>query len=61
VLKIALTPLLVPRFGYVASAALLSGYYFLSIGLNVRKTYQELGQLEVSSVAMSSHEVPENS
>jgi O-antigen/teichoic acid export membrane protein len=45
-LKIALTPLLVPRFGYVASAALLSGYYFLSIGLNVRKAYQLLGSLE---------------
>ena len=45
-LKIALTPLLVPRYGYVASAALLSGYYFLSIGLNVRKTYQELANRE---------------
>ena len=41
-LKITLTLLLVPQFGYVASAALLSGYYFLSIGLNVRKTYQQL-------------------
>ncbi len=49
VLKIVLTPLLVPIFGYVASAALLSGYYFLSIGLNVRKTYQVLGRNEHES------------
>ncbi len=53
VLKITLTPLLVPMFGYVASAALLSGYYFLSIGLNVRKTYQVLGRLEFLSVPTS--------
>ena len=45
-LKISLTLVLVPRFGYVASAALLSGYYFLSIGLNVRKTYQALNAHE---------------
>jgi O-antigen/teichoic acid export membrane protein len=42
VLKIALTLLLVPHYGILASAALLSGYYVFSIGLNVRKTYREL-------------------
>jgi O-antigen/teichoic acid export membrane protein len=45
-IKIALTLLLVPRLGYVASAGLLSGYYFLSIGLNVRKTYAVIGERE---------------
>jgi len=41
-LKISLAVLLIPRFGYLASAALLSGYYILSIGMNVRRTYREL-------------------
>ncbi|MFQ5615205.1 MAG: lipopolysaccharide biosynthesis protein, partial [Anaerolineales bacterium] len=45
-LKVILVFLLVSRFGYFASAALLSGYYIFSIGLNVRKTYQELGERE---------------
>ncbi len=45
-IKIALTFLLVPIFGYLASAALISGYYILSIGLNVRKTYAEIGLQE---------------
>lgn len=49
ILKMILTPLLVPQVGYVASAALLSGYYFLSIGLNARKTYQILGRNEHES------------
>jgi O-antigen/teichoic acid export membrane protein len=46
VLKIALTLLLVPRFGYLAAAGLLTGYYLFSIGLNVRKTYLEISLRE---------------
>ncbi len=45
VLKIALTLLLVPHYGILASAALLSGYYVFSVGLNVRKVYGVLGKL----------------
>jgi O-antigen/teichoic acid export membrane protein len=33
---------LVPIFGYLGSAALLSGYYLFSVTLNVRKTLSEL-------------------
>ena len=40
--KLALTLWLVPVFGYLASAALISGYYLVSIGLNVAKTYEEI-------------------
>jgi O-antigen/teichoic acid export membrane protein len=47
-LKISLILLLVPRFGYLVNAALLAGYYFFSIGLNVRKTYAELRLRESS-------------
>jgi O-antigen/teichoic acid export membrane protein len=42
VLKIGLAILLLPRYGYLGSAALLSGYYLLSISLNVRKSHQLL-------------------
>lgn len=45
-LKTSLTLAVVPRFGYLASAALLAGYYFFSIGLNVGKVYQQLGKRE---------------
>ncbi len=44
--KVALILLLVPRFGYIASAALLAGYYVFSVGLNARKTYRVLRQRE---------------
>jgi O-antigen/teichoic acid export membrane protein len=44
ILKIGLAFLLLPRFGYLGSAALLSGYYIFSITLNVRKTRQILQQ-----------------
>jgi O-antigen/teichoic acid export membrane protein len=44
VLKIALTLLLVPHYGILASAALLAGYYVFSVGLNVRKVYEVLGK-----------------
>lgn len=40
--KIVLALLLIPRYGYIASAGLLAGYYAFSIGLNVRKVYREL-------------------
>lgn len=46
ILKIVLALLLVPRYGYLASAALLAGYYAFSISFNVRKTYRELGKRE---------------
>jgi len=49
-LKICLTFILVPNLGYLASAGLLSGYYFLSVGLNVHRTYAELGTRETTPV-----------
>ncbi len=52
-LKIGLAFLLIPRFGYLASAALLSGYYFLSIGLNFWKTWAELSSRQRASLAAS--------
>lgn len=33
---------LVPIYGFLGSAALLSGYYIFSVSLNVRKTFREL-------------------
>jgi len=33
---------IVPIFGYLGSAALLSGFYLFSVSLNVRKTFNEL-------------------
>jgi O-antigen/teichoic acid export membrane protein len=33
---------IVPIFGYLGSAALLSGFYLFSVTLNVRKTFSEL-------------------
>jgi O-antigen/teichoic acid export membrane protein len=47
-LKIAGLLLLVPVFGYLGSAALLAGFYFLSISLNVRKTYAVLRERDPS-------------
>ena len=46
-LKITLTLMLVPRFGYLVAAGLLSGYYLFSIGLNVRETYREISLREL--------------
>ncbi len=43
-LKVAGILLLVPRFGYLASAALLAGYYIFSVSLNAWKTRQILRQ-----------------
>lgn len=42
VLKIIGIILLVPRFGYLASAALFAGYYMISTSLAAWKTYQTL-------------------
>lgn len=48
-LKITGILLLVPVFGYLGSAALLAGFYFLSITLNVRKTYAVLSERDPSA------------
>jgi O-antigen/teichoic acid export membrane protein len=42
VLKVIGIIIIVPVFGYLGSAALLSGYYIFSVSLNVRKTFGEL-------------------
>lgn len=42
VLKIIGMLTIVPIFGYLGSAALLSGFYIFSVSLNVRKTFREL-------------------
>jgi len=34
--------LIVPVYGYLGSAALLSGFYFFSVSLNVRKAWSVL-------------------
>ena len=46
VLKVIGILTLVPVFGYLGSAALLAGFYFLSITLNVRKTMDVLNRQE---------------
>ena len=42
VLKVIGIIIIVPVYGYLGSAALLSGYYLFSVSLNVRKTIKEL-------------------
>ena len=42
--------LLVPKFGYLASAALFAGYYILSTSLAAWKTYQILAEREILTV-----------
>ncbi|HUV25916.1 MAG TPA: oligosaccharide flippase family protein [Anaerolineales bacterium] len=42
VLKVIGILIIVPIFGYLGSAALLSGFYVFSVSLNVRKTFHEL-------------------
>ncbi|MBE9474005.1 MAG: oligosaccharide flippase family protein [Chloroflexi bacterium] len=42
VLKIIGMLTIVPIYGYLGSAALLSGFYIFSVSLNVRKTFREL-------------------
>jgi O-antigen/teichoic acid export membrane protein len=50
VAKIILALILLPRYGYLGSAALLSGYYIFSVLLNVRKTRQLLRQNELAAL-----------
>jgi O-antigen/teichoic acid export membrane protein len=42
VLKVIGIIIIVPVYGYLGSAALLSGYYLFSVFLNVRKIVKEL-------------------
>jgi O-antigen/teichoic acid export membrane protein len=49
-LKIGLALILLPRYGYLGSAALLSGYYVFSVLLNVRKTRQVLKEREQTAL-----------
>jgi O-antigen/teichoic acid export membrane protein len=46
VLKIIGIFTIVPIYGYLGSAALLSGFYIFSVSLNVRKTFRELTNRE---------------
>lgn len=51
VLKMALAFLLVPRYGFVMEAALLSLYYILSVGLMVWRGATEIRQREQAAAA----------
>jgi O-antigen/teichoic acid export membrane protein len=46
VLKIALAIPLVPKYGYVMEAVLLSSYYVISVGFMVWRGMRELSRLE---------------
>jgi len=50
VIKVGLAIFILPRYGYLGSAALLSGYYLFSVTLNVRKTNQVLTKQRLESV-----------
>jgi O-antigen/teichoic acid export membrane protein len=47
--------LLVPRYGYLASAALFAGYYMISTSLAAWKTYQVLKIRETTEVTLPDH------
>lgn len=49
--KVALTLLIVPRWGYVAQAALLSAYFLVSIGLVLWRGLSELRKAETAAAA----------
>ena len=49
VIKIIGILLLVPKFGYLASAALFAGYYICSTSLAAWKTYQILAEREITA------------
>ena len=51
VLKTALAFALVPRYGYVMEAALLSLYYVVSVGLMVWRGVQEIRHQETGAVS----------
>ncbi len=46
-LKILLTILLVPRFGFVMEAVLLSAYFVISVGLPIRRGLEEIRRAEL--------------
>lgn len=48
-LKIAGILTVVPRYGYLGSAALLSGFYLFSVSLNVHKTRVEVNRRRIDS------------
>jgi O-antigen/teichoic acid export membrane protein len=48
-LKTGLAFLLVPRYGYVMEAALLSLYYIISVGLMVWRGVDEIRRQEVAA------------
>ncbi len=49
-LKLAGILLLVPRFGYLASAALFAAYYIMSTSLSAWKTYQTISERESATL-----------
>jgi len=49
VIKVALIFLLVPRWGYIAFAALLSGYYIFTVGSAAIRVYIDLNSREANS------------
>jgi O-antigen/teichoic acid export membrane protein len=51
VAKVALAFVLVPRFGYVAEAALLSAYFIVSVALILQRGARELRRSENTIVA----------
>ena len=50
-MKVALAVPIVPRFGYVAEAALLSFYYIVSVGVMARRGVREVDNLSRSEAA----------
>jgi O-antigen/teichoic acid export membrane protein len=48
--KVVLTVLLVPHFGYLMEAALLSLYFIASVGLTVRRGLRDVSELERTSI-----------
>ena len=50
VIELALAFILVPRFGYLAQAALLSGYFIVAIGLITLRGMREIRSQELKSV-----------
>ena len=47
--KVALILVLLPRTGYLAEAALLSGFFVISVGLNVWRGLREVNRAEGAS------------
>jgi O-antigen/teichoic acid export membrane protein len=50
IIKTLLTVLIVPVYGYLAEAAILSGYFLSSIGLNVWRGRREIAAREIQDV-----------